>query len=387
MYNNITLYLEKVGGVLMRYLKELSVETYRGILNLKIKNFGDYNIITGDNNTGKTSILEIIKGISYPLEINNWISTCRKRDGFFGAMTIFNTLNTIFSVNTEDKKIKLSFKDKDSDLHFVEINALDQTVIMTENEIEKIKFPSQQETSYDLLNDNDLINKNIEVKYLILNLILENSLKEKETKQEIIYEFTRKLIPTKDDIIRFCNVIYVSPFEHTHSTIYLKEVLDNHELYSEILDVLKEFDEDIININSYVESNNTIYTITSQKKNKALPLNIYGDGMKKALLLMSSIIKAKDGILLLDEFETSIHTSALNKVFKWVIKTCKKMNVQLFLTTHSEEAIDKFLNCADDDIDNIRVITLVKNGDKTTARSLIGSKALQIRNDYHMELR
>ena len=32
--------------------------------------------------------------------------------------------------------------------------------------------------------------------------------------------------------------------------------------------------------------------------------------MKKAILLMSAVIAAKDGILLLDEFETAIHTSA-----------------------------------------------------------------------------
>ena len=80
------------------------------------------------------------------------------------------------------------------------------------------------------------------------------------------------------------------------------------------------------------------YKILSKSNKKALPLNVYGDGMKKAILLMSAVIAAKDGILLLDEFETAIHTSAMNKTFKWIIESCKKLNVQVFMTSHSKEA-------------------------------------------------
>ena len=65
--------------------------------------------------------------------------------------------------------------------------------------------------------------------------------------------------------------------------------------------------------------------ILSKSNKKALPLNVYGDGMKKAILLMSAVIAAKDGILLLDEFETAIHTSAMNKTFKWIIESCEKI--------------------------------------------------------------
>lgn len=34
---------------------------------------------------------------------------------------------------------------------------------------------------------------------------------------------------------------------------------------------------------------------------------------KKAILLISAVVSAKNGILLLDEFETAIHTSAMIK--------------------------------------------------------------------------
>lgn len=100
---------------------------------------------------------------------------------------------------------------------------------------------------------------------------------------------------------------------------------------------MKEFDENILSIN-YDKNNfgRGTYKILSKSNNKALPLNVYGDGMKKAILLMSAVVKANDGILLLDEFETAIHTSAMERTFKWILETCKKLNVQVFMTSHSD---------------------------------------------------
>ena len=81
---------------------------------------------------------------------------------------------------------------------------------------------------------------------------------------------------------------------------------------------------------------------------KALPLTAYGDGMKKAMLLLSAVVRAKDGILLLNEFETAIHTSAMDSVFSWLLKSAIKLNVQVFLTSHSKEAIEMVIQCDDE---------------------------------------
>ena len=62
--------------------------------------------------------------------------------------------------------------------------------------------------------------------------------------------------------------------------------MNNPELYQEILDVLKEFDPGIFSIN--YDDGGTLgrggyYKILSKENNRALPLDMYGDGMKKAL--------------------------------------------------------------------------------------------------------
>ena len=80
--------------------------------------------------------------------------------------------------------------------------------------------------------------------------------------------------------------------------MYLDNILNEPVLYQEMLEVLKEFDDNIISINAGKSGNSVVYKILS--KTGSLPLNVYGDGMKKAILLVSAVVNAKNGILLLD---------------------------------------------------------------------------------------
>lgn len=131
---------------------------------------------------------------------------------------------------------------------------------------------------------------------------------------------------------------YVSPVEHATNALYLNEILSNPELYEQLLSILKEFDNNIINISALKSESSPYspeYMILTKNHQNALPLNAYGDGMKKALLLLSAIVKSRGGILLLDEFETAIHTSAMDSVFSWLLNSALKLDVQVFLTSHS----------------------------------------------------
>lgn len=181
-------------------------------------------------------------------------------------------------------------------------------------------------------------------------------------------------------------IIYVSPIRHAEGDFCLSQILDYPEMYEQMLQVLKEYDKDIISIN-YDDNERGTYKILTKSNKKELPLNAYGNGMKKAILLMSAVIAAKDGILLLDEFETAIHTSAMNKTFKWVIESCKKLNVQVFMTSHSKEAIDKVLKCSPECIDDIALYTLYKDSEGTSVRRLDGKMAIEAQDEMGLELR
>ena len=57
-------------GVRMEHhISDINIKSFRGIKNLELKNVNQINILTGDNNNGKTSILEVIQSYQNPADI------------------------------------------------------------------------------------------------------------------------------------------------------------------------------------------------------------------------------------------------------------------------------------------------------------------------------
>lgn len=118
----------------------------------------------------------------------------------------------------------------------------------------------------------------------------------------------------------------------------------------------------------------------------------YGDGIKKVLSIASGIAKAVNGILLIDEVETAIHSRYYEDVFRFIISACQKFDVQVFITSHSLEAIDSFLSIGDYDNtasfeDPISVVTLKKELSQSYARVLSGRHVYQNREQFGFEVR
>jgi predicted ATPase len=79
---------------------------------------------------------------------------------------------------------------------------------------------------------------------------------------------------------------------------------------------------------------------------RPLPLNSMGDGMLRILQLILKVFSAKDGILLIDEFENGLHYSIQSKVWELLFELAVKLNIQVFATTHSWDCIESFAKTA-----------------------------------------
>ena len=59
--------------------------------------------------------------------------------------------------------------------------------------------------------------------------------------------------------------------------------------------------------------------------------------MWRILGLTLAIVNAKDGVLLVDEIDTGLHFSVMSDMWKLIWETAKRLNVQVFATTHSSD--------------------------------------------------
>jgi len=70
---------------------------------------------------------------------------------------------------------------------------------------------------------------------------------------------------------------------------------------------------------------------------KRLPIGTMGDGIWRLLALALALIRAAGGVLLVDEIDTGLHFTVMEKMWQLVSETAHKLNVQVFATTHSSD--------------------------------------------------
>lgn len=123
--------------------------------------------------------------------------------------------------------------------------------------------------------------------------------------------------------------------------------IDLTPLAKEVVTCLHLIEPDISGI-SFVRKNlmgRTEARIPIVKKNNVsepLPLRSLGDGVVRLFHIALALVNAKNGILLIDEFENGLHWSIQPEIWKAVFQLAEKLNVQIFATTHSRDCVRAF---------------------------------------------
>jgi AAA15 family ATPase/GTPase len=98
----------------MSNIKNINIKNYRGLKNLELKDFKDINLFIGENNTGKTSILEVLNNLSEPSNLGSFIKTSRIRETDYnftsGAYPLTNHLKIYLTKKINQKKYLLRLK-------------------------------------------------------------------------------------------------------------------------------------------------------------------------------------------------------------------------------------------------------------------------------------
>ena len=61
--------------------------------------------------------------------------------------------------------------------------------------------------------------------------------------------------------------------------------------------------------------------------------------MRRLLALRLSFVGAANGYLLIDEIDTGLHWTVMEDMWQFVVEVARKLNVQIFATTHSYDCI------------------------------------------------
>ncbi len=364
----------------MAMISSLMVEKFRGINNLKIENLNRINLFVGDNNCGKTSVMEALQFFRTSELLGNLYTIARQRESTFwlNSNSLYENFICMFPHDGSSLEIRVSGVCNGKDIAY-HVKGKEKQILIDVKELDR--FFVRENIDWLMAEPKTEEFEGV-VSYKYGNL-------GKEEKMKINRLTGISGTPTSEsDELK---ITYISPFEHLKGSV-LNQIIKN-DGYKEIcLRALQLFDpeiEDMMIFKSDISNRPVEYL--KHKRLGNMPLSTFGDGIKKVLVLSNAIAKAAGGILLIDEIETAIHRKYYDDIFRFIVKACKAFDVQIFITTHSLEAIDGLLTTQDYEeqkiTDDISVVTLKREANNTYSRVLSGREVARNREAFGFEVR
>ncbi len=373
-------------------LNSLYINNYRNLKDLKISTLGRVNLITGKNNTGKSTILEAIAIYASGGDLNIINELLKERgealkDNYgisdrhpFGNNNI-NAFSSIFNNR------KIGFDKNDAIL----IGTLENTIFADENISDKVVSIRFIQFSDEIIRDSQgPINKRIISHFNKRDENLKIGFEIRNGNSSNIQSLESARIRTntffdKNDKFEFIGTRNID--KENNGKLWDEIVFTEKEQYAiEALKIIEPFVERIAFIGENPRSRTAVIKLSNSST--VLPLRSMGDGINRILTIILGLVNAENGFLLIDEFETGLHYSVQEKLWEIIFVIAEKLKIQVFVTTHSNDCIlsyEKVLNNID--IKSNGNLIRLDNINGTIKQVAFDAKELQIANDNEIDIR
>ena len=349
------------------HVTDFMIKEYRGLKDIGLEGFNSINVFTGKNNSGKTSILELLGTLDNPLWGESWFNSIFPRQAGLSLFDEFKRMVPVGNTHIGYSAVLSDNRQLDVDLSEEIVDTM-----VTNRELMRLNGYIQTGAKK---HEN-------EIPYAMKQIQIQINTSEGGNNSFGIYEGQTAINTKGSEKKVFIPSIYLAPTSRsTNISRILEPIITDNEIHRRVIDMLKIYDNDIEGISVL----NNEFIVNNKKNNYASPIGIYGDGVKRAILIMGVIANARNGLSMIDEFETAIHMSAIKDTFLHIITEIERYDVQLFLSSHSKDAITELLTINDKIRDMTNIYTLHSRNGKTLVRRMNGKEALNA-NSWGIDL-
>jgi AAA15 family ATPase/GTPase len=301
-------------------IKDIEIVDYKGFKNLKLENLSQINIISGENNIGKTALLEALflykkilldyDFLGALLSLNAFLFIARNRNVHENRIKRY-LQNIDFIVNSSKLKIDIKYKSS------YELN---------KREKEEIKKLNQDYSDFIISYINDSLDL-----FPVDNISMENI---------ISHNYIDSSKPTNQRLVKLYSNIQSKGIQH------------------KFLNYLKLLDSDIEWIEPQLLDDEMLLRLNLNNPERSLLSSELGEGTNRYIEILCTLLSNSGGTVFIDEIENGIHYTKLYDIWKAILEIVEKEKIQLFVTTHNLESIEA-LNEASEAM-NFDKITSVK---------------------------
>lgn len=312
-------------------LRDLSIENYRLFRKFELDSIARVNLIVGENNSGKSSLLEaiyLLTGGNYSGPLAEVVS---ERSEFAQVWPVpydrpgeqvegYQVAHIFYGYQLKAKRaIKIESRSPTSSC---------LTISFTENSEEKPDL-------FEGLSIDDLVHSgNLAIRYTRQGL--------EPTKRTVkllgaLYPFLR---PYPRNTFPADAIRVIAKFVDYGTLVRLWDNITLTPKEDQVVTALQILEPSVQRIS--FTSGHAGILLKLKGQDKPLPLSSMGDGMHHLLALTASLVNAENGTLLVDEIDTGLHHSALTDMWRLLLETAIRLNVQVFATTHSWDCVEAF---------------------------------------------
>ncbi len=320
-------------------IRDLEIKNYRLFQQFKISSLARVTLIVGDNNAGKSTLLEAIHLLTSDDARLSLISILGER-GEVASGFLDPKLN---QGQASGYQISQIFND-----HLIKLGQ-SASITTSSNNKKMLRLALRESTKSRAskqasLFDND--NTTIIGSYADLLIFERDNIGLSNSRDRIGI--------TEDGIllnIRFKHASYLKDKSRFITPNYLgydelATLWDNITLTPkedkvvEALQILEPLVERISFMSSQTSNSGILLRLKGQSE--PIPLGSMGDGMRRIMAIAAALVSVEQGTLLVDEIDTGLYHDALIDMWKLVLETSEKQNAQLFATTHSWDCVKAF---------------------------------------------
>ncbi|HAA23469.1 MAG TPA: hypothetical protein DCP28_33620 [Cytophagales bacterium] len=159
------------------------------------------------------------------------------------------------------------------------------------------------------------------------------------------------------------------------------------KLFDDIVQFLRQnLDPSIEKIEMVNIEGESRFFVSSIGQNNSIDITKYGEGLQRIFEITMLMIFCRNGIICIDEVDSAIHKSLLIKFTEFIQKLADKCNVQVFLSTHSKECIDAFI---ENEYHNERITaySLVEKEGKIVCKYIEGTRLEKLVDSINLDIR
>ncbi|NJN99238.1 MAG: AAA family ATPase [Anaerolineales bacterium] len=348
-------------------LRDITIENYRLFEKFQIEGLTQVNLLVGANNSGKSSLLEAIyllvnhedrTALSNIIDNRFVLKSRLRRDREDESSNIF-PVSTLFRGYKPRKDYHITLSSQKDQQMSLKFNFIESKPKRNDRGV----GVSLQFTSGERKFDNSFDLDELFVPWY-------------REKYQVEKPKVNKHLVTADRLD-----------QQSITNLWEQIILTSKE--DTVLEILRTLEPNLERIALINQTTPGMSVLIKIKDNEVpIPLGSMGDGMYRIFALALSLVNCENGALFVDEIDTGLHYKALIKMWRLVIETAKRLNVQVFVTTHSWDCLTAFHQALTETsaTDLGSVFRLERKDDQIKYVSYSGDK-LAVAIDHDIEVR